>query len=119
MRMIGRTSLFEFFKVGLVLAALQCVALNAHAEDSLKASNDAYLDQVVGVMRSHVLSMRMILDHDDLRYADNIVRHAEAFERARFGDDHSGRAETTSRNDDSGASWKRGIPRGRPFRQGV
>lgn len=84
MPMIGKKSLFEFLKVGLALASLQCIPINAYAEESLQARNDVYLDQIVGVMRSHVLSMRMILDHDDLKYADNMVRHAEAFERA-FG----------------------------------
>lgn len=84
MRMIAKNSLLEWLKVGLALASLQCIPINAHAEESLQARNDAYLDQVVGVMRSHVLSMRMILDDDGLKYSDNMVRHAEAFERA-FG----------------------------------
>ena len=84
MRMIGKKSLLELLKVGLALASLQCIPINAYAEESLRARNDAYLDQIVGTMRSHVLSMRMILDHDDLKYSDNMVRHAEAFERA-FG----------------------------------
>jgi len=84
MRIIGKKSLLEFLKVGLVLASLQCIPITAYAEENVQTPNDVYLDQVVSVLRSHVLSMRMILDHDDLRYADNMVRHAEAFERA-FG----------------------------------
>ena len=84
MRIIGKKSLLEFLKVGLVLASLQCIPITAYAEENVQTPNDAYLDQVVSVLRSHVLSMRMILDHYDLRYADNMVRHAEAFERA-FG----------------------------------
>ena len=84
MRIIAKKSLFGFLKVGLAIAALQFTSVNAHAEESLKAHNDAYLDQVMGVLRAHVVSMRMILEHDDLRYADNMVRHAEAFARA-FG----------------------------------
>ena len=84
MRIIGKKSLLVFLKVGLVLASLQCISIKAYAEESLQTRNDAYVDQVVGILRSHVLSMRMILDHDDLKYADNLVRHAEAFGRA-FG----------------------------------
>ena len=84
MRIIGKKSLFGFLKVGFALALVQFISINAYAEGSLKAHNDAYLDQVVSVLRAHVLSMRMILDHDDLRYADNMVRHAEAFGRT-FG----------------------------------
>ena len=84
MRIIGKNSLFEFLKVGLVLASLQCVPIGAYAEDGSKELNDAYVSQVVSILRSHVRSMRMILDHENLRYADNMVRHAEAFERA-FG----------------------------------
>ena len=84
MRIIGKKSLLVFLKVGLVLAPLQCISIKAYAEESLQTRNDAYVDQVVGILRSHVLSMRMILDHDDLKYADNLVRHAEAFGRA-FG----------------------------------
>jgi len=84
MRIIGKKSLFEFLKVGLALASLQFISIAAYSEESVQTPNDVYLEQVVSVLRSHVLSMRMILDHDDLRYADNMVRHAEAFERA-FG----------------------------------
>ena len=84
MRLIGKSTLSRFLQVGLALASLVSMPVTAFAEDSLQARNDAYLDEVVGIMRSHVLAIRMILDHDDLRYADNIVRHAEAFERA-FG----------------------------------
>jgi hypothetical protein len=84
MRIDGKKSGFGFLKVGLVLASLQCTAITAYAEEGALTPNDAYVDQVVDVLRSHVLSMRMILDHDDLRYSDNMVRHAEALERA-FG----------------------------------
>jgi len=84
MRIIRKKSLFEFLKVGLALASLQFIPIAAYAEEGLQARNDAYLNQIVGILRSHVLSMRMILDHDDLKYADNMVRHAAAFERA-FG----------------------------------
>ena len=84
MRIFGKKSLFGFLKVGLALAALQCISVTAYAEETVETPNDAYLDQVVGVLRSHVISMRMILDHENLRYADNMVRHAAAFERS-FG----------------------------------
>ncbi|MDJ0739211.1 MAG: cytochrome c [Gammaproteobacteria bacterium] len=69
---------------GLVLASMVSLPVNSTAADAAPTQNQAYLEQVVGVLRSHVLSMRMILDHDDLKYADNMVRHAEAFERT-FG----------------------------------
>jgi hypothetical protein len=84
MRIVARNSFFKFLKVGVALAFVQCSSLAVSAEEGAQTANDAYLDQVVTVLRSHVLSMRMILDHDELRYADNMVRHAEAFERA-FG----------------------------------
>ena len=84
MRIIGKQSLLVFLKVGLALASLQCISIKAYAEETKQARNDAYVDQVVDILRSHVVAMRMILDHDDLKYADNMVRHAEAFGRA-FG----------------------------------
>ena len=84
MRTIRKKSLFEFLKLGLALASLQLIPITAYAEESLQARNDAYLQQVLGILRSQVISMRMILDHDDLKYADNMMRHAAAFERA-FG----------------------------------
>ena len=66
MRIIGNDSLSGFLQVSLALASILCMPAPAFAEDSQQARNDAYLDQVVGVMRSHVHAMRMILDHDDL-----------------------------------------------------
>lgn len=69
---------------GVVLASMVSLPINSTAADVAQTQDQAYLEQVVGVLRSHVLSMRMILDHDDLKYADNMVRHAEAFERT-FG----------------------------------
>jgi hypothetical protein len=69
---------------GLAYGALAVMPCTAVAEESAKTPSAAYLEQVVSVLRSHVISMRMILDHDDMKYADNMVRHAEAFERA-FG----------------------------------
>jgi hypothetical protein len=58
--------------------------MQAYAEKGADTPNDVYVEHVVGVMRSHVLSMRMILDNSGLKYADNMVRHAEALERS-FG----------------------------------
>ena len=84
MRIIGKKALLVFLKLGLALASVQGFATKAYAEESLQVRNDAYVEHVVGIMRSHVLSMRMILDNDDLKYSDNMVRHAEAFGRA-FG----------------------------------
>lgn len=68
--------------VGLALGALAATAVAA--DDKQQLRDAAYLEQVIAVMRSHVFSMRTILDQGDLKYADNMVRHAEAFERA-FG----------------------------------
>ena len=75
---------FDLMAVAVALTFFFGVPTTAYSEERLKALNEAYLEQVVSVLRSHVLSMRMILDHGDLRYSDNMVRHAEAFERA-FG----------------------------------
>jgi hypothetical protein len=74
----------ELIKVVTVFVFFSCISATAFSEESLQARNAAYLNQVTGILRSHVLSMRMILEHDDLRYSDNMVRHADAFERA-FG----------------------------------
>lgn len=68
----------------LLVCVLTGMPAAGTADSSAQARDLAYLEQVVGVLRSHVISMRMILDHDDIKYADNIVRHAEAFERT-FG----------------------------------
>lgn len=84
MQATGTRSLLLFFGMGLVMVLVSLLSVKAYAEETRQAHNDAYLEQVVGVLRSHVLSMRMILDHEGLKYADNIVRHAEAFERS-FG----------------------------------
>ena len=84
MRMIGKKSLLGSLAAGLALASLLWMPVNAYAEKSLRARNAAYVAEVVSVLRSHVLSMRMILDYRGLRYSDNMVRHAEAVERA-FG----------------------------------
>lgn len=70
--------------VCLILGVSVCLTTSAVADQGKAARDEAYLDEVVGVLRSHVIAMRMILDHDDLKYADNMVRHAEAFERT-FG----------------------------------
>lgn len=67
--------------VGLIFSA---VSVTAAAEEDTESANDAYIEQVVSVLRSQVISMRMILDHDAMKYNDNMVRHAEAFVRT-FG----------------------------------
>ena len=84
MRILGKNSLSGLIGAGLALVSVLTMPIAAFAEDKRQAHNDAYVNQVISVMRSHVLAMHMILDHDELKYADNIVRHAEAFERA-FG----------------------------------
>ena len=84
MRMFGMNSLLRLLTIGVFTATLQAIPVGVYADDHNDTPNDVYLDQVVSVMRSHVASMRMILEHEDLKYHDNMVRHAEAFERA-FG----------------------------------
>lgn len=84
MRIFGVNSLLRFLTTGVFVATLQAIPEGVYADDHNDTPNDVYLEHVVGVMRSHVASMRMILEHEDLKYADNMVRHAEAFERA-FG----------------------------------
>lgn len=84
MRVTGKRSSSGLLGIGLALVLLLGYPMHAGADEGRKARNDAYLKQVVAVMRSHVGAMRMIIEHDDLRYSDNMVRHAEAFERA-FG----------------------------------
>ena len=84
MKLTGNKRWSESFMAGMALVLMIGLPVSASAEGATKADNDAYLELIVGTLRSHVLSMRMILDHDDLKYADNIVRHAEALERS-FG----------------------------------
>jgi predicted PP-loop superfamily ATPase len=84
MRIICGRCFTRLVNVALALTFFAIVPAKAISEESLQARNDAYLNEVISILRSHVLAMRMIIDHDDLRYADNMVRHAEAFERA-FG----------------------------------
>jgi hypothetical protein len=54
------------------------------ADGEKQARDAAYLEHVVDILRSQILAMRMIMNNGELKYADNMVRHAEAFERA-FG----------------------------------
>ena len=82
MRNAGKKRLIVMAMVGLILGTLSAtVTAYEHAD---KTAHNAYLDQLISVLRSHVKSMRMILDHDTMKYADNMARHAEALERA-FG----------------------------------
>ena len=46
------------------------------------AQDTAYLVNITTVLRLQVLSMRAIIDHDNLQDAGNMLRHARAFERA-------------------------------------
>ena len=83
MRSKGKSQLMGAVIISLVLGALSMAPAIAddHAD---KTAHKAYLDQVISVLRSHVTSMRMILDNDTMKYADNMARHAEALERT-FG----------------------------------
>ncbi len=86
--MTGSNNSINSFKTGsrivLALVFLCLLPISAQSAEAWQAQNKAYLDQIVSVLRAHVQSMRMILDYNDLKYADNMVRHAEAFERT-FG----------------------------------
>jgi predicted HNH restriction endonuclease len=89
----------------LALGAVAGLSATAIAADSNQQAREAaYLAQIIAVMRSHVQSMRTILDQGDIKYADNMVRHAEGFERA-FGmvgpmDWHAAKAFQKTRNSD-------------------
>lgn len=76
--------LLELLTVCSILGASALMTTGAVADEGKKEFDKAYIDQIVSVIRSQVIAMRMILDHDDLKYADNMVRHAEALERT-FG----------------------------------
>ena len=71
--------------IGLTVGALIGASSPAVATDHVKDPRDlVYLEHVISILRAHVLSMRGIIEETDMKYADNMVRHAEAFERA-FG----------------------------------
>ena len=65
------------------LALTLGTATGAMAMRGDDAAKDRYVDMVVELLRNHVVAMRWILDHD-IKYSDNMVRHAHAFERV-FG----------------------------------
>lgn len=65
------------------LALSMAATTNAVAMRGDDVAKDQYVDMVVELLRKHVVAMRWILDHD-IKYSDNMVRHAHAFERA-FG----------------------------------
>ena len=68
--------------IGIFIATAAGVSATALAASSDKEARDAaYLENIITVLRAHVQSMRAIIEHDDLKYADNMVRHATAFER--------------------------------------
>lgn len=69
--------------VGIALLTVAGASATAVAANSEKEIHDAaYLENIITVLRAHVKSMRAIIDNDDLKYADNMLRHANAFERA-------------------------------------
>ena len=85
MRFSANTTRAGVLAIGLALGASTGVSTMAVAADSDKQAREAiYLEHVVTILRSQVQAMRMLMDNGDLKYADNMVRHAEAFERA-FG----------------------------------
>jgi hypothetical protein len=84
---IGETmrtkSLIWQVSAAFTLGAALVVSTNAVAMRGDDAAKDRYVDMVVELLRKHVVAMRWILDHD-IKYSDNMVRHAHAFERV-FG----------------------------------
>jgi predicted HD phosphohydrolase len=76
-------SLIWLASAALALGAALVASGNAVAMRGDDVAKDRYVDMVVELLRKHVVAMRWILDHD-IKYSDNMVRHAHAFERA-FG----------------------------------
>lgn len=78
--------------VPIALALAACLGLSlatASASEPLsdhdhRIHHQVYVETVIGILRAHILAMRMLLDDDQLRYSDNVYRHAVAFERT-FG----------------------------------
>ncbi len=68
----------------LALGLLIGVPATTIANEPEETAHKAYVDEIVLVLRANVTAMRMILDHDTMKYADNMARHAEALERT-FG----------------------------------
>ena len=69
--------------IGIILVSSVGLSVAAVTPDSdRQTQNAAYLENIITVLRAHVLSMRAIIDDNELKYADNMVRHARAFERA-------------------------------------
>lgn len=66
--------------VGVVLGSLLGSPAPVVAEGDMQSAHDAYVENIVTVLRSQVIGMRIILDNKDFRYSDNVVRHAEAVE---------------------------------------
>ena len=84
MRSNGRSRSIGAAIRGFTLGILFTVSASTIAGEAEDTAHKAYLDQVISVLRSHVTSMRMILDNDTMKYGDNMARHAEALERT-FG----------------------------------
>lgn len=79
-----RTKLLTWLVSATLVAGIAFgISGNAVAMRGDDAAKDRYVDMVVELLRNHVVAMRWILDHD-IKYSDNMVRHAHAFERA-FG----------------------------------
>ncbi len=66
--------------MGLALGVSGLGSVQAEeVEQDVAADNLHYRNLVVDILRTHVEAMRWILDHENLKYDDNMVRHAEAF----------------------------------------
>ena len=81
--MMRTRRLIRLVSATLVAASVLGVSTNAVAMRGDDVAKDRYVDMVVELLRKHVVAMRWILDHD-IKYSDNMLRHANAFERA-FG----------------------------------
>ena len=60
------------------------ISANENAQPAGKTNDDLYVEMIVTMLRSHIAAMRLLIDHEYLHYADNVARHATAFERT-FG----------------------------------
>ncbi|MDH3762972.1 MAG: cytochrome c [Gammaproteobacteria bacterium] len=66
----------------ILIASVGVFATSRAADNEKDAREVAYLENIITVLRAHVQAMRSIIDHNDMKYADNMVRHARAFKRA-------------------------------------
>ena len=68
--------------LGMILFTSIIIPSTALAADNEKDARDVeYVAKIIKILRAHVSLMRDIIEHRDLKYADNMVRHARALDR--------------------------------------